>query len=84
MPSGSPLLVGLPAEILVIILRGCHDFTDLVAFSSTCSRLNSLWKSNVPSILDSIAPRCILAFDEALVAVRGDGLSPPAVLFLPL
>lgn len=67
-------LPGAP-EILTLILASCESFAEVIAFASTCKEVYSVWKENAPPILDRLGPRCIPAFDEALVAVGDSFLS---------
>lgn len=60
---------GVP-EILTLVLASCESFADVIAFASTSREFYAVWKENASTILGYVGPRCVPAFDEALVAVR--------------
>lgn len=59
----------LPAEIIVLVFKNCHDFHDAVALASSCETLYSSWRTNNSQILWSVGKSSIIAFEYALLAV---------------
>lgn len=68
-------LSSLFPELLTRIFQHCSTPSEIVALTSTCKYIYSVWETHSPSIIrDFIAPR-ILCFDVALMAVHS--LIPP-------
>jgi hypothetical protein len=65
----SLLLSGHP-EIVTRILQNCDDFPQLLSIIGACKRLYSVWEANSGIIAWGVGQRSIVAFDDALMAVR--------------
>ncbi|KAM7187877.1 hypothetical protein V8F33_010991 [Rhypophila sp. PSN 637] len=52
----------------------------MVDLASTCTRFNTIWTTNASTILTAVTPRCIPAFDDALVASRVTTLVKNSIL----
>jgi hypothetical protein len=63
------LLLSGPPEILIGILRSCGDFTQLLALRTTCKHIHEVWVANPGTVIWGIGQRCIMVFDDALMAV---------------
>lgn len=68
MPTTS-LLHSLPAECLLLVLKGCESLSQALALSSTCKLMRSIFLLNLPSILRNIGRSQTLTFGDALMAV---------------
>lgn len=62
----------IPAEIVVRMMLGCDDFSQLFSFVSTCKDLYLVWMSNFESIIWDMGIRSFLCFDDALIAVSSE------------
>ncbi|KAK6355601.1 hypothetical protein TWF696_004700 [Orbilia brochopaga] len=67
--TGSTFL-SLPNEIHIHIFKKCDTFSQALAIGATCKRTKDLWKSHHKAVLDDIGRNSIIAFDDALIAVR--------------
>ncbi|KAK6503893.1 hypothetical protein TWF481_008894 [Arthrobotrys musiformis] len=67
--TASPFL-NLPNEIFIEILKRCTTFKGAVALAMTCRQLGSIWKNHQKAAIPHIGSNCIVAFDDALKAVR--------------
>jgi hypothetical protein len=69
MAEDRAAILFLPIEVLVHVLQSCHDFEDVISLALSCKLLNATWESHAIGIIGDVAKRCIIAFDEALLAV---------------
>ncbi|KAF3173317.1 hypothetical protein EYR41_009964 [Orbilia oligospora] len=67
--SQSPIL-NLPNEIHIEIFKRCTSFKDAVTLVVTCQQLHRIWENHQKAVISHIGGRCIVAFDDALRAVR--------------
>ena len=67
--SSSYGILKLSNEILIQILAECENFTEVTALASTCRKIHSIWTFCATPVIQLVAPRCVIGFDEALVAV---------------
>ncbi|KAF3159382.1 hypothetical protein TWF788_003791 [Orbilia oligospora] len=67
--SQSPIL-NLPNEIHVEIFKRCTGFKDAVTLAVTCQQLHCIWENHQKAVISHIGGSCIVAFDDALRAVR--------------
>jgi hypothetical protein len=63
------LLLSGPPEILIGILHSCDNFTQLLALITTCKHVHGVWVANPGTVIWEIGQRCIMVFDDALMAV---------------
>ncbi|KAF3941582.1 hypothetical protein ABW19_dt0206797 [Dactylella cylindrospora] len=63
-------ILGAPVEVLSRIFEFCDLFSQAIALASTCKALYSVWVENEAYILHKLAGNTIVAYDDALVAVR--------------
>ncbi|KAF3932803.1 hypothetical protein ABW19_dt0207897 [Dactylella cylindrospora] len=68
--QATSLLLKLPVELVGELYRDCSTMKDVMSLSKTCRYLHDCFNSQAPSVINSVAPKCIVAFDEALTAVR--------------
>lgn len=59
-----------PAELLVMVFQACGSIADVLALGATCRYSRGMWHANASTIIRHVGAANILAFDEALVAVR--------------
>ncbi|KAK6518811.1 hypothetical protein TWF506_005946 [Arthrobotrys conoides] len=67
--SHSPFL-SLPNEIHIEVFKRCQSLGEAVALAATCQQLQSIWKNHQKAVISHICSNCIVAFDDALRAVR--------------
>ncbi|GIJ89113.1 hypothetical protein Asppvi_008042 [Aspergillus pseudoviridinutans] len=60
----------LAPEIIVQILKYFETVEEVVVCASACRRFHDVWLCHAPQIIWTIGPKQILAFDDALMAVR--------------
>jgi hypothetical protein len=63
-------LLSAPPEIISHIFHSCYYFFTLLALASSCKHMHNVWQSEAPSLIWHLAPSHILAFDDALMAVK--------------
>ncbi|KAK6519125.1 hypothetical protein TWF281_003814 [Arthrobotrys megalospora] len=68
------LMLRQPVEILIAIFQKCNSLKDMMALSSTCSRLRSCFTSSSTQILYPTVASEYIAFDDALAAVRATAI----------
>ncbi|KAK4213510.1 hypothetical protein QBC37DRAFT_374028 [Rhypophila decipiens] len=76
----SARLDALCPELVCQILSSCDNLKQVVDLASICTRFNTIWTTNASTILTAVAPRCIPAFDDALVASRVTTLVKNSIL----
>ncbi|KAK6331286.1 hypothetical protein TWF730_004373 [Orbilia blumenaviensis] len=81
--SSSPFL-DLPNEIHIEIFKSCTGFADAASFAATCRQLQSIWKSHQKAVISYIGSNCIVAFDDALRAVRAIDIAERQYQFMAL
>ncbi|KAH6691349.1 hypothetical protein F5X68DRAFT_201752 [Plectosphaerella plurivora] len=59
-----------PTELLAAIMGSCESLCDVKSLMLTCRRNHVVWLAHAPVIIAAVAPRTVLLFDEALMAVR--------------
>ncbi|KAK6840764.1 hypothetical protein PG995_015974 [Apiospora arundinis] len=59
-----------PAELIVMIFQACGSIPDVLALGATCRHLRGVLHSTTSTIIQHSGTTNILAFDEALLAVR--------------
>ncbi|KAF3084065.1 hypothetical protein TWF102_000499 [Orbilia oligospora] len=64
------LILDLPTEVMIGIIRSCGSFKQALALISTCKQLRLLWETFSTSMVSYIGWNAIPAFDDALMAVR--------------
>ncbi|KAF3914336.1 hypothetical protein AA313_de0205614 [Arthrobotrys entomopaga] len=72
--TGSPFLL-LPTEIHLAILGHCDAFTQALALATTCKQLWSTWNNHQKALLYPIGRNSVVAFDDALVAIRATDIA---------
>ncbi|KAF7126020.1 hypothetical protein CNMCM5793_002379 [Aspergillus hiratsukae] len=60
----------LAPEIIIEILKTYETVEDVVVCASACKQFHGVWLCNAPQIIWPIGQKQILAFDDALMAVR--------------
>ncbi|KAK6342315.1 hypothetical protein TWF718_007718 [Orbilia javanica] len=68
--SASPPFLDLPNEIHVEIFKNCAVFKEAANLAATCQQLQSIWRGHHKAVISHIGSRCMVAFDDALRAVR--------------
>lgn len=79
-----PNILSCPPEIAAQICMHCDGLPEVRALTATCKQLHFVWKASAPSIIWAVAPRTILAFDDALMAVSHLTLTLILILTLTL
>ena len=64
--SAKYVLLGLPAELLLEVLRSCSCLRDVHAFASTCKHVYGLFSRDKISIYDHILRQSIVAYEDVL------------------
>lgn len=62
-------LLGVPSEIIALVLDSCDSVHDALALVSTCKHLYREWIEHGPKVVWSIWKEKMIAVDEALIAV---------------
>ncbi|KAK6527445.1 hypothetical protein TWF694_004434 [Orbilia ellipsospora] len=73
--SANSLFLLLPTEIHLTVLGHCESFTHALALATTCTQLWSTWNTHRKAVLYLIGRNSIVAFDDALVAVRATDIA---------
>ncbi|KAL5364041.1 hypothetical protein BJX96DRAFT_167971 [Aspergillus floccosus] len=61
--------LSLPNESLLLVFQRCDTFSSVIALSSTCNLLHSIYSFSPHSIFRHVGPRDIPAFDDAVMRV---------------
>ncbi|KAK2736013.1 hypothetical protein FQN57_000906 [Myotisia sp. PD_48] len=69
----------MPVEVLVLVFQCSENPAQVTALSSVCKRFYSVWMRGSGAILEHVLSRQILAFDDALMAVRATQIVRDAV-----
>ncbi|KAG7050822.1 dihydrodipicolinate synthetase family protein [Colletotrichum scovillei] len=64
------MFTSYPPEIIARVLASCDSFNDAFALASSCQYTYAVWLDHGASIIHSIGPRTIPAYEHAVVAVR--------------
>lgn len=62
----APLILNMPNEILLSILKTQDKLADAIRFCSTCRSLHALWLANTLILANAIVPLEIMCFEDAL------------------
>ncbi|RHZ47490.1 uncharacterized protein CDV56_104081 [Aspergillus thermomutatus] len=60
----------LAPEIIIQILKSCETLEEVVVCASACKRFHDVWLCHASQITWTVGQKQILAFDDALMAVR--------------
>ncbi|KAK6348685.1 hypothetical protein TWF718_006472 [Orbilia javanica] len=70
MHQPASVLLTLPTEVLIRVIRSCSSFKQALSLVSACKHLRLVWETCSTSIVSYIGRAAIPAFDDALMAVR--------------